>query len=1526
MKRHTRRFNKVKISADNKLNVKPSSDAPLEGRDRLTEEQKEQAGLEAVLAAVQYATGHDFHGYKRATLERRTRRRMALRRLENLDDYARVIRADQSEAAALRKDLLIGATEFFRQPEAWRVLDEKVVAELIRRRQPGAALRVWVPACSTGQEAYSVAMLLAESIERDGKKVAFQVFATDANPSAVETARAGRYAEEDLKGLSPARLQRFCARKNGQYEFVKELRGLIVFARQDLTADPPFSKLDLITCRNLLIYIEPAAQKKMIQLFHFALREGGYLFLGSAETIRGQDNLFEPVSRKWRVYRKLGTATPIGLEPLLRSQAKPSVAVPTAAPTPRLTLSAMTNQELVERFAPAAAVVDRKGALLYTHGNARDFLELPVGEHTGLLVDAAREGLRHRLSTAILQVVAENKKIVVQARVSQDRKSMPVKIVVSPMRHSREMEGLLLITFESTGPARTAPPAVERGTPHSDARRLEDELKLTREELQNAIGQLEQSNEQLKASNEEVTAANGELQAANEELETSKEELQSLNEELNTVNTRLQEKVAELEQAGNDMSNLLASGHVATIFLDKELKVRRFTQAVTKLLGLAEADIGRPIADIHRKFQDKALLSDARRVLADLTPITVEIQAEDGDWHLRRILPYRTQDDRVEGIVITFNNVSELKELTDTLRCSEEAVRRSEALLRAVLDNSPDPIFLKDRDSRLLLANPATFVVSGKSAEACLGKTDAEFYDDAAAGRAIMENDRRIMQSGQMEIVEETVSGPTGTRVYLSNKAPYRDAEGQVIGLIGVTRDITERKRAETEAQRLAQQHQLALDVAHMGWWHYDPITRMASWDDGYKKLFGVTGYMRLNDEILAELIHPEDLPAVWAKVEAALDPANPKPYAAEYRIHRPDGQTRWIEAHGIATFEGVGKNRRATSFVGTVADITVRRQAESTLQTITRRLQTLLANMRSGVLLVEDESRIAFANQAFCDYFGLKDSPADLTGITADEMIARIRNAYLHPDEQVARIGEIVRQGQRVVGEEVAMRGGRSCLRDFIPITLDDNSYGRLWQHTDITERKRIEEALRQLNVELEQRVAERTRELAEAGQKVQAERQRFLDVLETLPLMITLIRPDYHVPFANRAYREALGEAKGRACFEYQFGRDKPCEECQAFIPLKTGQPHHWEWTLPNGRTFEINNFPFTDTDGSLMILEMDIDVTDRRRTEAELEKHRHHLEELVRQRTAELEAANEKLTKAAHELAQSNEDLQQFAYVASHDLQEPLRMVNGFLKLLEDRYRSLLDDKAREFIDFAVEGATRMSQLIRDLLEYSRVDRRGEAFELISVGRALDDALANLDGAIRETHAAVTHDELPSVLGDQTQLMLLFQNLIGNAIKFRREGVTPEIHIGVEKGSGVRSQESEVRGRRSEVRGRRSEVRGQRSGDSGQEERGPKEEKPLSTPDPRTPNPEPWLFFVRDNGIGIDPIYFNRLFVIFQRLHTRDQYPGTGIGLAICKKIVERHGGRIWVEATPGEGSAFYFTLSERKEVARKAFVNE
>ena len=543
-----------------------------------------------------------------------------------------------------------------------------------------------------------------------------------------------------------------------------------------------------------------------------------------------------------------------------------------------------------------------------------------------------------------------------------------------------------------------------------------------------------------------------------------------------------------------------------------------------------------------------------------------------------------------------------------------------------------------------------------------------------------------------------------------------------------------------------------------------------------------IVGYSEeeLRRRTFLELHHPDDRAATIAAYEAMVR-GETRGYHHEKRYLRADGSVVWVDVDTNLIRDPAGRPWRSFTVV---QDIGARKQAEAELE----RMRALLAEGQKiahvgSFEYVADTKTTVWSEEEYRIY-GLDPagpSPtyeAMLAQCISPDDARRLHDTFV----RAMQSGGVYELEHRIVRPDGSVR----FVYDRAHPRFDEK--GELVRYVgatlDITERKQAEQALRQLNAELEQRVADRTAELTQAVDGVRAERRRLYDVLETLPVYVTLLDADYRVPFANRFFEERFGKSEGRRCYEYLFGRGEPCENCETYKVLKTGRPHHWYWTGPDQRDYDIHDFPFTDTDGSKMILEMGIDITDRNRAEAALKELNETLERRIAERTAEL--------------ARSNEDLEQFAYAASHDLQEPLRMVNGFLKLLEDRYGRQLDEKAREYIRYAVDGAARMLKLIRDLLEYSRVGRQSKGVEPTNADAALASALANLSDTIREAGATVTHDELPTVTADSMQLMQLLQNLIGNAIKFRREGARPRIHVSAKKGSGDRVQGSGDSGR--------------------------------------------------------------------------------------------------------------------------------
>jgi two-component system CheB/CheR fusion protein len=631
--------------------------------------------LPEIIDLLRTKTAHDFTQYKQGTLQRRIERRMAMAAIATGDvgRYLEILQDDTGELDLLAKDLLINVTSFFRDPKVFDFLAEKIVPDLVRGHSADHPIRIWIAGCSTGEETYSLAMLFREQITAAQRDVKLQVFASDIDPDAVAGAREGYYPETIAADVSPERLARFFTKEDHAYRVSTELRTAVVFTVQDVLADPPFSRLDLVSCRNLLIYLRPEAQAEVVSRFHFALREGGILLLGSAETVGNVDGCFELISKSARLYRHIGRNRPGDAG--FSTSAGGGVRVPAhpgqgPAPSHQAVLAELCRRLVLETYAPAAVLINRKHECLYSLGPTERYLRVAPGHPSHDLLAMAPQDTRTRLRSAIQRACQENARIVVAGgRTNNDGHASSFNIDVQPV--PSEGEQLLLICFVD------APqPEPKRGRPVTsrDAPRvaeLELELEATRTELQGAIRDLEISNQEQKAINEEALSINEEYQSTNEELLTSKEELQSLNEELTALNSQLQETLELQRTTSNDLQNVLYSTDVATVFLDTSLNIRFFTPATRSLFNVIPSDVGRPLADLTSLAADGALLTDARTVLRDHAPIEREIEAKSGAWYIRRILPYRTQDNGVEGVVITFVDITERRHVADALQAAE---------------------------------------------------------------------------------------------------------------------------------------------------------------------------------------------------------------------------------------------------------------------------------------------------------------------------------------------------------------------------------------------------------------------------------------------------------------------------------------------------------------------------------------------------------------------------------------------------------------------------------------------------------------------------------------------------------------------------------------------------------------------------------------------------------------------------------------------------------------------------------------
>jgi two-component system CheB/CheR fusion protein len=723
--------------------------------------------LQKIFILLKTHTGHDFSSYKKNTIYRRVERRMQVHQMDKITTYVRLLQENKGEVEILFKELLIGVTNFFRDSEAFKALKEKALPRLLEDKFDDYTIRAWVSGCSSGEEAYSIAILLRECMEKLKRHLGIQIFATDIDKSTIDAARAGIYPASISADVSPDRLKRFFISEDNIYRIKKDIREMLVFAPQDVIKDPPFTKLDLVCCRNLLIYFDAELQKKLLPLFHYSLNPEGILFLGTSETIGGFTDLFTAVDKKWKIFQRKGSG-PSAHAALSFSATTPLERIYEVEPKKpkEIDVAQLAEKSLAEHYAPPSVIIDEKGEILYIHGRTGKYLEPAPGEAKLSIYRMAREGLKLELPSAIHKAATQKKEVVHKGiKIKDNGGTQMIDLIVRPMLKAKAPSGLMMVVFEDVTPVRQEKPAEKKQlqTIKGDERikALERDLQYTKENLHTTIEQLETSNEELKSTNEELQSTNEELQSTNEELETSKEEQQSLNEELTTVNSELQGKIEGLSEANNDLKNLIDAIEVPTIFLNNDLRIKRFTSHATRVINLIQVDIGRPIGDISTKLEDVNISEVAQAVSKDLVFRQREVHTGDGSYFMMRVAPYRTIENVIDGVVITFADLTKDKEL-------EEREHRLAAELRlaAVIKDSNDAVTLQDLDGNILDWN--------KGAERMYGYSRAE---------ALKMNIRDIIPRGNQKQTLELIKKISTGKEIKSFKTKRKTRDGRVLDI-----------------------------------------------------------------------------------------------------------------------------------------------------------------------------------------------------------------------------------------------------------------------------------------------------------------------------------------------------------------------------------------------------------------------------------------------------------------------------------------------------------------------------------------------------------------------------------------------------------------------------------------------------------------------------------------------------------------------------------------------------------------------
>jgi two-component system CheB/CheR fusion protein len=782
-----------KASLDNvQLPEEPAAHSPI----------SDEQALRDLFAQLRLHTGHDFSNYKRATVLRRVARRMSLHEIGDLQTYAAFVREHTNESQALLKDLLISVTNFFRDKEAFDHLERLVIPKLFANKGEEDQVRVWVAGCATGEEVYSICMLLAEHASGVPGAPSIQVFATDIDEAAIAVAREGIYSLNDAADVPPERLRRFFTKEGNRFRVRKELREMVLFAHHNVVKDPPFSHLDLVSCRNLLIYLNRAAQHRVMSVLHFALNTGGYLFLGSSESTEGASDLFVPVEKDAFLF-----------------QSRP-VTARLAVPVPELTVPAKgehigaqdqngesrvrerlstadLHQRLLEQYAPPSVVVNEEHDIVHLSERAGRYLQYAGGEPSHNLLKAIRPELRIEVRTALYQAAQQRTNVEARGlKVRIDDRTETVDVIVRPViREADPARGFFLVLFQESSPDAAARPAEPEASPlmsGDTVRRLEEELVRVKAQLRVTIERHETQAEELKASNEELQAMNEELRSSAEELETSKEELQSLNEELRTVNQELKIKVEEQAQANDDIQNLINSTEIGTIFVDRGSRIKLFTPRARDIFTLIPADRGRPLSDISSSLVDVDLHADIEHVLDRLERVERVVRTRDDRWQLVRMLPYRTADDRIDGVVLTFLDITARTH-------AEEERRRSENRLRLIIESVAEyAIFTMDTTGRIDSWNAGAARMFGYDEREAIGQSAAMLFTEEHRNRDAPASELLRASNEGRASDERWHLRKDGSQFYASGVvAPLKGTNGETIGFVKVARDLTDRKRWE---------------------------------------------------------------------------------------------------------------------------------------------------------------------------------------------------------------------------------------------------------------------------------------------------------------------------------------------------------------------------------------------------------------------------------------------------------------------------------------------------------------------------------------------------------------------------------------------------------------------------------------------------------------------------------------------------------------------------------------------------------
>ena len=1392
----------------------------------------EEDEFRKILVLLHNQSGVDFSLYKPNTIHRRIARRVVLNRLDTLQDYGNYLRGNGKELEALFSDVLINVTSFFRNPEVFETLKHKVFPKLIipRRKDP---VRLWVPGCSTGEEAYSLAICFFEFSESIAVPPKLQIFASDLNETALEQARQGLYSKVVAQSLSPERLRRFFVEEPGGYRINKAAREAVVFARQNLLSDPPFSRMDGVSCRNLLIYIDSELQRKILPTFHYSLKPGGFLLLGASESISSFGDLFESIDKKQKIYSKKPVPTPMTrmhfapAHPAVKMgvTAKPSHE-PQSEGATQLDAQREANRVLAAQFAPPGVLINAALQILHFRGATRPYLEPSAGNANFDLLKMAREGLMLPLRSVVNKARKENKTVRSEAvRLSENGVERTINLEVIPLKNLKEPYYLVLfkpVPEPGQGPlqplraemVKEIPPVgSERSRLAAALRRqaeAERELIETREYLQTVQEQQEAANEELQAANEEVQSANEELQSINEELETSKEELESSNEELTTINDEMASRNVELNRVNNDLSNFHVSINTAILLLGRDLTIRRFTPLTEKAFNLLRSDLGRPLSGIRHNLD----LPDLEKLLIEvIDTVSVrerEVRDKQGHWYLLRARPYLTLDNKVDGAVLMLIDIDDMKRARDDIAAAREY---AESILKIV-----PPLLILDHDLRVVSANESFY----KHFHLAPAGTEKRLVYELDQGQWNIPRLRKLLddvlpRNSFFEGFEVTHEFTDLGRRTLHFSGQRVDHIERILLSID---DVSERLQLQTDLRHSEVRYRRLFEAAKDGILILDPETRKITEANPFISEF--LGYPR------EELVGKELWEIGLLKDKEASQQAFRQLKADAFiRYESLPLETKADRRCEVEFVSNLYQENGQKVIQCNIRDITERKGTERALRASEERFRVLFELGPVAIYYCDAAGVILEFNRHAVELWGREPQAGDTDErFCGSFRLFRPDGSFLpHGESPVAGViaGTIpAARDQEVIIERPD--GSRfTVIVNIRPVMNEQGKIsGAINCFYDITERKRAEEALR------------------EAG-----ERFRFL--AESMPQKIFTATADGEVDYFNREWMEFTGLSfeQIRGWGWKQFMHPDEVEETVS----------HWKKCVASGEYFQMEH-RFRRHDGvyhwhlsrahALRDAAGKVLMWTGSNTDIEDQKQRAGvLEEQVSARTSDLRS--------------TTSQLETFVYSVAHDLRGPLRAMEGFAQMLAIDYAPHLDAEGQAHAAHIIKSAQFMDNLLRDLLAFAQISQQKIELAPVNLETVVQGACHGCQKEIRDGKAQVEYiAPWPAVRAHAATLGQVLTNLLANAIKFVAPGVQPRVSIRAEELS------------------------------------------------------QSVLVWVEDNGIGIAPESQERIFNVFQRLHTTE-YAGTGIGLAIVKKGMERMGGRAGVESAPGKGSRFWVELA-------------